>query len=247
MAANAHISGSPSTYHSGSDSSDSEEAYSSYRTGHNNLLAELKADEAKSPDSAIQPTVCDDYYDVDEDDTAADLLSRQVMVRKMAASENVSKLLCDEVDGAIADAPASIAELATDSISRALSRGKSMGGIGNRSRGGMARSKSQFGSAARAERGARARSAARGLDNQSDTMNEMMNQGDAVRRVVRTRGDQAPAALGPRSMSNKSNGVGGGRLWDESMNRKPTLDMLNAMADDEPVSEQPRKQMIRFA
>lgn len=242
MSNNPNIGGAPATYQSDSDS-DSDEDYAAYRSGgQNNILAGLKAEEAKSPDSTIQPTeVCEDYYDADEDESAPDLFARQVMARKSAATGGVSKLLCDEVDGAVEDAPAAMLELANDNISRALSRGKSMGGIGSRGGGRMARSKSQFGSAARANREARDRSVGRGMDNNSETMNEMMSQGDAVRRVVRTRGAQGPAALGPKSRSFKG---GDGGLGEKS-GRKSTLDMLNAMAEEEPVP--PRKQSIRFA
>lgn len=242
MSNNPNIGGAPATYQSDSDS-DSDEEYAAYRSdGQNNVLASLKADEAKSPDSTIQSTeVCEDYFDADEDETAPDLISRQVLARKSAATGGVSKLLCDEVDGAVKDASAAMTELANDNIFRALSRGKSMGGIGSRGGGRMARSKSQFGSAARADREARDKGIGRGMDNNSETMNEMMSKGDAVRRVVRTRGSQGPAALGPKIRSFKS----GDEALGENGRRKSNLDMLNAMAEDEPVP--PRKQSIRFA
>lgn len=234
------VGGAPPTYQSDSDSDSGSGEYAAYGNGRGNLLAELKADDAKSPDSAIQQNeVCEDYYDADEDENANDdLFSRQVMARKQAASGKVSKLLCDEVDGVVEDAPAPTEE-PTDALSRALSRGKSMGGIGRGGRSGMARSKSQFGSAARADREARDR----GLGNgNSEAMNEKLSQGDAARRVVRTRGAQGPAPVVPRNTGFGRNASGDG---DEGMGRRPTLDMLNALSEKE--DGPPRKVSIRFA
>jgi hypothetical protein len=48
--------------------------------------------------SAVEgAATCEDYYDVDEDESGPDLLERQVLARKINASAAVSKLVCDEV------------------------------------------------------------------------------------------------------------------------------------------------------
>lgn len=157
----------------------------------------------RAPDDDSNAQICSDYYDADEDDSAPDIFTRQVLARKFQASEAVSKLVCDEVDEHVLADP-SVANIAPDAISRALSRGKSMGGIRQGGRTGMARSKSQFGSRARSTKPARV------VDGSSE---EFASAADAVGLT--------------RGFSRRRDDSG------SDLDRRKRVDLLNARTDDE--------------
>lgn len=185
------------------------------------LESALEASLRAGPDDDSNAQICSDYYDADEDDTAPDIFTRQVLARKFQASEAVSKLVCDEVDEHVLADP-SVAEIAPDSVSRALSRGKSMGGIRQGGRTGMARSKSQFGSRARSSRPARV------VDGCSE---EFTNAADAAGLT--------------RGFSRRRNDSG------TDHDRRKRVDLLNARTDDEDSLDNEdnlqRPMSIRFA
>lgn len=165
------------------------------------LESALEASRRMSDDTSNEPE-CSDYYDAEEDDTAPDIFSRQVLARKFQASSAVSKLVCDEVDEDVLADP-SVAAFAPDAVSRALSRGKSMGGI-RQGRTSIARSKSQFGSRARSK------TRARGLDGSSEVLANAADAQGFSRGFSRRRDDSG------------SDG-----------DRRKRVDQLNAVTDEE--------------
>jgi hypothetical protein len=137
------------------------------------------------------------------------------------------------------------AELAPESLGRALSRGRSTGGI--RGRTGMARSKSTFGQQggfARSKSAARSRSTVRGgaggdrgMDGAS-TLDEVMRDGGGTRRVTRTRGAEGPARVAA---------AGDGFGAEGAVHRPSKAELLNAIHGAEDDEREPRKASIRFA
>lgn len=197
------------TYDSDGEGSDSDNCTESpislpatKKDSSNNIRLESALEESlRTSDDSGVPT-CSDYYDADEDDLAPDIFTRQVLARKFQASNAVSKLVCDEVDEHVLADPA-VTSLAPDTMSRALSRGKSLGGIRQGGRTGMARSKSQFGSRAR-------KSSSRGLDGSSEML-----------------ANAADAAGLSRGFSRRRDNSG------SEMDRRKRVDQLNAMTGEE--------------